>query len=125
MFLSGLRRLLLLFCVLTALTSAASVVLGALAHANLARAVAEGFYVVGAAILVCSFVLGARGPLRADWGDSETGGSRPRAGVLPRSIRRSTPEERTEAKHNSLALFALGIVLLLIGGAVDPTRRVF
>jgi hypothetical protein len=119
---SALRRLFVLLAVIFVLTSAVSLAVGALAHANLARAIADGFYVVGSAVLVGSFVLGVRGPLRADWGET---GDRPRVGVLPRTVRRSTPEERTEAKQNSLALFALGLVLLLIGGGFDPTRRLF
>jgi hypothetical protein len=118
---SALRRLFVLFAGIFVLTSAVSLAIGALAHASLGRAVADGFYVVGSAVLVGSFVLGVRGPLRADWGQDD----RPRAGVLPRSVRRSTPEERVEARQNSLALFALGVSLLLIGGGFDPTRRLF
>jgi hypothetical protein len=117
----ALRRLFVLLAVIFVLTCGVSLAIGALAHANLARAVADGFYVAGSAILVGSFVLGVRGPLRADWGADD----RPRAGVLPRTVRRSTPEERVEARQNSLALFAVGIVLLLIGGGFDPTRRLF
>jgi hypothetical protein len=48
-----------------------------------------------------------------------------RGGMFTRKIRRSTPDERTEARRNSVALFALGLVLLIIGGAFDPSRRVF
>lgn len=118
---SGLRRLFVVFAVIFAVTAAVSVALGALAHANLERAVADGFYVAGSAVLVGSFVLGVRGPLRAEWGESD----RPRAGMLPRTLRPSTPDERVEARRNSLALFALGMVLLLIGGAFDPTRSLF
>jgi hypothetical protein len=121
---SALRRLFTLLAVIFVLTSAVSLAIGALAHANLARALADGFYVAGSAVLVGSFVLGVRGPLRADWGENSHI-DRPRMGVLPRSVRRSTPEERVEARQNSLALFALGIVLLLIGGGFDPTRRLF
>jgi hypothetical protein len=121
-FRSGLRRLLTIFGVIALLTTAVSLLLGALAHASLARSVADGFYVAGAAVLIGSFVLGIRGPLRAEWGDSA---DRPRAGLLPRTVRRSTPEERVEARLNSVALFGLGLVLVIVGGLVDPTRRVF
>jgi hypothetical protein len=120
---SGLRRLSILFVVLFVGTSVVSLVIGALAHANPAHAVADGFYVVGSAVLIGSFVFGIRGPLRAEWGDPESQGAR--TGILPRAVRRATPEERDEGKHNSLALFALGLALLLIGGAFDPTRRIF
>jgi len=120
---SGLRRLAVIFLVLVALTSAVSVGIGALAHANLARAVADGFYVMGSAILVGSFVLGISGPLRTEWEDGEH--DRPRVGILPRRVRRTTFEERVESRRNSLALFGLGILLLLLGGAFDPTRSAF
>jgi hypothetical protein len=124
---SGLRRISVMLVVIAALTAAVSVVLGALAHANLERALADGFYIVGVAILAGSFFLGIRGPLRADWGDVD---DPPRVGMFgggmfPRRVRPTTPEERVEARRNSLALFALGIVFILIGGSVDPTRRVF
>jgi hypothetical protein len=126
----ALRRLFVVFAVIFVLTGAVSLAIGALAHANLQRALADGFYVAGSAILVGSFVLGVRGPLRADWGQDDRShpthlSDRPITGVLPRRVRRSTPEERVEARHNSLALFALGIVLLLVGGGFDPTRRLF
>jgi hypothetical protein len=122
---SGLHRLAVLLVVIAALTAAVSVVLGALAHARQERALAGGGYIVGVAILVGSFVLGVRGPLRADWGDVT---DQPRPGMLGggfrRRVRASTPEERVEARRNSLALFGLGIVFIVIGGLVDPTRRV-
>lgn len=131
MLLSGLRRLLILFVALFALTCVISLVIGALAHANLARAVADGFYAVGVAVLIGSFILGLRGPLRADPGeaDAETldrpmpspiGGT-----IMPRSIRRTTLDERQDARRSSIALFALGVVLILIGAAFDPSRHAF
>lgn len=127
MLLRGLRRLLVFLGGVVAITAAVSLLFGALAHASLERALADGFYVAGSAVLIGSFVLGVRGPLRADWGDVD---DRPvpqmaRGGMFTRKIRRSTPDERTEARRNSVALFALGLVLLIIGGAFDPSRRVF
>ena len=119
----AVRRLLAILGALVGGTVLVSLALGALAHANLERAVADGFYVVGAAVLVGSFVLGVRGPLRPDWGDIEDRPSR--GAVFPRRIRRTTPDERTDARLNSLALFALGLVLILVGSVVDPSRRVF
>ena len=124
---SGLRRLSIALLALVAVTALVSLVLGALAHASLERAEADGFYIVGVAVLIGSFVLGIRGPMRADWGDVSDEPAMPaiRGGMFPRRIRKSTPEERVEARRNSLALFALGIVLIIIGGLFDPTRKVF
>lgn len=127
---SGLRRLLILFVVIFALTSAVSLVLGALAHSNLERALAVGFYVAGAAVLVGSFVLGLRGPLRGDWGDEQNADATaqmPRGfgALIPMAIRRTTSDERTDARRSSLALFGLGVALILIGAGFDPARSAF
>jgi len=125
---SGLRRLLILFVVIFALTSAVSLVLGALAHANLERALAVGFYVAGAAVLVGSFVLGLRGPLRSDWGEGEEAEVQTPRGfgaLMPRAIRRTTSDERSDARRTSLALFGLGVALILIGAGFDPARSAF
>jgi hypothetical protein len=135
--LSGLRRLLLIFVVISAITAVVSVVLGALAHANLGRALAVGFYASGAAVLIGSFVSGLRGPVRGEWRDDSEGTvpqslppeAVPRGGLLggivPRRIRRTTSDERTDSKRNSIALFGLGVVLILIGSGFDPTRHPF
>ena len=127
MLLGGLRRLFVLLGVVVGLTAAVSIVLGALAHASLERALADGFYVAGSAVLVGSFVLGVRGPLRSDWGDADdrTAPPTPFRGTLPRRIRKTTPQERTDARRNSLGLFGLGLLLIVIGGLFDPSRRVF
>lgn len=130
---SGLRRLAIIFGVIAALTSVTSLIVGALAHASLERALALGFYVAGAAVLVGCFVFGLKGPVRADYGTSEhpeqmlggQAGSPMGSILMPRKIRRSTPEERAESKRNSLALFVLGIVLIMIAAAFDPRRRAF
>jgi hypothetical protein len=129
---SGLRRLFIVFVVIFALTSAVSLALGALAHANLERALAVGFYVAGAAVLVGSFVLGLRGPLRSDWGEGEEAemqavGPRPTGfgAFMPGAIRRTTSDERSDARRTSLALFGLGVALILIGAGFDPARSAF
>jgi amino acid transporter len=130
--LSGLRRLLIVFAVICAVTAVVSVVLGALAHANLERSLAVGFYAAGAAVLIGSFVFGLRGPVRGEWdaplGEEVKELPVPRAGlggVIPRKVRRTTADERTDARRNSIALFGLGIVLILIGSGFDPARHPF
>ena len=121
---SGLRRLSILFVAIFALTSAVSLAIGALAHESLAHALAVGFYVAGAAVLIASFILGLRGPLRAEWGEEE--GERPlRATFVPRAIRRTSLDERTDARRTSFALFLVGLALILIGAGFDPSRNAF
>jgi hypothetical protein len=139
---SGLRRLVVIFAVIFAVTAVVSLVLGALAHANLERALAVGFYASGAAVLIGSFVFGLRGPVRGEWGTAQdVHGQSPDGlqgaaeapvphggtfgGLMPRKVRRTTPDERTDARQNSVALFVLGIVLILIGSGFDPSRHPF
>lgn len=131
-FRSGLRRLVVFLVVVFALTAAVSLPIGALAHANLARALADGFYVAGAAMLVGSFVLGLRGPLRSEWGEGQAGETQARetplrrsAFLMPRLIRRTTVDERLDARRSSVALFLFGLVLILIGAGFDPARNAF
>lgn len=122
---SALRRLFILFAVIIGLTSATALAIGALAHASLLRALADGFYVAGVAVLIGSFVLGLRGPVRAEWGEGQEETVRRGGMLMPRVIRRTTVDERTEARQNSLAFFALGLALILIGAGFDPSRRAF
>jgi len=132
----ALRRIALLVAVVVGFTALVSLVLGALDGADLLRAEAVGFYVAGAAVLIGSFVIGVRGPLRPEWGE-EKEGSMPAArgglspsrslasSVFPRSVRRATPDERGDSKRNSIGLFVLGIALIFIGAGFDPTRHPF
>ena len=122
---SGLRRLAIAFGGIFALTVVFSVTIGALAHASLERAIAVGFYIAGAAVLVGCFIFGLKGPVRAEYGSHEHPEQSMRSVLVPRSVRRATPEERGESKRNSLALFVLGIVLIVIAAAFDPRRHVF
>lgn len=133
----AIRRIAVLVGVVVGGTAVTSLVVGALAGGSLLRALAVGFYVVGAAVLIGSFVIGVRGPLRPEW-DEDKPGKLPssgeamgvpvpgaRGGILPRSVRRATPDERSESKRNSIALFVFGIALILIGAGFDPARHVF
>jgi hypothetical protein len=120
------RRIAVLVVVVVGFTAVASLVLGALDHVSLLRALAVGFYAVGAAVLIGSFVVGVRGPLRPEWGDAEEGKlPDTRRGIVPRSVRRATTDERSESKRTSIGLFLFGIALVLIGTGFDPTRHVF
>lgn len=121
MFRRALPRILALIAGLFAVTVAVSLVLGALAGSNLLRALATGFYVVGVAILIGSFAMGIRGPMRADWGEEGKRGLVP----IPRGVRRRSDEERVDSKRNSVALFLLGLSFLVIGIGFDPSRRLF
>lgn len=104
-------------------TAAVSTAIGALSGANIRHALAVGFYVAGAAVLVGSFALGTRGPTRVN---RTVDPDRP-GGLLRgrRSRREATPEERRETRWASLGLFAFGVALLLFAAAVNPSRKAF
>jgi hypothetical protein len=117
----ALPRILALSGGLLALTLVVSLILGALAGGSLLRALATGCYIVGVAILIGSFAMGVRGPIRAEWGEEGSRGLIP----LPRGVRRASGEERVDSKRNSVGLFLLGMAFLLIGVGFDPARHFF
>lgn len=128
----ALRRIAAVVAVLVGGTAAISVVLGALADKSLSHSLAVGFYLVGAGVLFVSLALGSRGPMRADRSVEEDrpvalGGSMglPRLPLGRRSLRKASPEERSESRRASLGLFVLGLLLVLLGTAFDPTRHAF
>jgi hypothetical protein len=114
------RRLALIFAAVLGSTVVVSVLLGLVAGKSLGRSVAIGLYVAGAVALLGCFVMGARGPLR---GTGAAGESTPLLGA--RKVRRATSDERTEATRTALLLFALGVVLVVIGSVIDPAHKAF
>jgi hypothetical protein len=128
---SAIRRIAVIVAVLVAGTAAISVVLGALAGASLLRSLAVGFYLAGAGVLIGCLALGVRGPMRVERsidGDEPVFGSSPWGLPRPlgrRSIRKATPEERIDSRRSAIGLFVLGLLLILIGTAFDPSRRAF
>jgi len=133
---AAFRRIAAIVAVTLGGTAAVSASLGALSGRSVLHALAVGYYVVGTAVLIGCFVIGARGPLRRAQGDD---GEEP--GMIPPSMfgglfgsgsarrrrgrRKATPEERRGATLTSLGLFALGLLLILIGAVADPSRRAF
>jgi hypothetical protein len=128
----ALRRVAAVVAVLVCGTAAISVVLGALAGKSLSHSLAIGFYLVGAGVLFCSLALGSRGPMRTDRSVEEdepvaVGGfmGLARLPLGRRSLRKASPEERSESRRASLGLFVLGLLLVLLGTAFDPARHAF
>jgi len=126
---AALPRILGLVGIVLGGTTAVAAVAGALSGRSIAHALATGYYVVGAAILVGSFVLGSRGPWRSEVEDLNTdnwaGQSATMRARTRRRRRKATPEERAESKRGSFGLFLLGVALVLLGALVDPSRRAF
>jgi hypothetical protein len=114
------RRLSLIFSAVLGSTVVLSLLLGLAAGKSLSRSVAIGLYVAGAVALLGCFVMGARGPLR---GTGSAGESAPLLGA--KRVRRATSDERTEASRTAILLFALGLVLVVIGSVIDPAHKAF
>jgi hypothetical protein len=130
---AALRRIAAILAVMVGGTAAVSAALGALAGKSILHSLAVGYYVAAAAVLIGCFVTGARGPLRRDSRDdgAEVPAVPPsmfssnRSPLRRRNMRKATPEERRESRLISLGLFALGLVLILIGSVLDPSRHAF
>jgi hypothetical protein len=126
---AALPRIFGLVAIVLGGTTAVAAAAGALSGRSVAHALATGYYVVGAAILVGSFVLGSRGPWRSEVEDLNSdnwgGQSANMRARTRRRRRKATPEERAESKRGSFGLFLLGVALVLLGALVDPSRRAF
>ncbi|HEY6962840.1 MAG TPA: hypothetical protein VI408_13205 [Gaiellaceae bacterium] len=120
MLVAGVRRLVVIYAAIVAVTVVLSAGVGLLAGSSLARALAVGFYVAGAVLLLGCFVFGVRGPLR---GEARTGEG---AGLVgARRVRRATTDERSEATRTAILLFAFGISLVILGSLLDPAHTTF
>ena len=113
--LAALRRLVLLVLLCSAVTVAVSALLGLLAGAGLDRSISLGFYAVGCFLMVSGFFVGNRGPVRTK-GD-------PHPFMGPRFLRWATPEEHQSTIAESAIFLVLGIILIIIGLAVDSRYR--
>ena len=116
--LAAIRRLVVLVVACSGITVVVSVALGLLAGASLDRAVSLGFYGLGCFLMVSGFFVGNRGPARVK---SETAGSSmlPVPGFGNRRLRWATLDEQNETINNSAVFIILGLILVLIGVAVD------
>jgi hypothetical protein len=118
MLLAALRRLALLVVVSIAITGGVSILLGAAIGASVARSLSLGLYLVGAFLMVAGFFIGNRGPARVK---SESAGS----SMLPlpvfgsRRLRWATLQEQGETINQSAIFVTLGLILIVLGVAVD------
>ena len=118
---AGIRRILLILASISALTAALSLLAGLAAGGSLARALATGFYLVGAFLMIAGLLSGVRGPMRSV-------GTSDRApaltlfglGLTARGLRRATHEERHDTLFTAVLFLGLGLVLVAVGVAADP-----
>jgi len=88
---------------------------GLIIGSSLNRAIAVGFEAFGCLLLVLGFFVGNRGPVRSK--DEAT------AYFGPRFLRWATPDEHQSTIAESAIFLVLGIILILIGLAIDSRYR--
>ena len=118
MILGAVRRLAVMYVGVGGITVLLSLAFGAISGAPLGRSIAIGLYLIGAVVLIFGFFVGNRGPWRHEHG--EGGWS-----ILPRGIRRATPDERKEAMSLSVLFIALGFGLIILGVLSDSAHKLF
>jgi hypothetical protein len=115
MLLAAGRRFAVLLGAASAVVAACSLGVGALGGFSLNRSLANGFEGFGALLLVLGFFVGNRGPVRL------RGEAAPFFG--PRFLRWATPEEHRATIPESAIFIVLGLLLLVIGLAIDNRYR--
>jgi hypothetical protein len=112
---AALRRFLTLLAATAALTFLCSAAAGLLLGGSFERAVSIGFYLVGCLLLIISFFVGNRGPVRPKGLGPTLFGSR--------YMRWATPLEREESINESALYFAVGFFLIVLGLAADTRYK--
>jgi hypothetical protein len=117
---AGIRRGLLILAAIAAPTAVVSLLLGFAAGTAVQRALATGFYVVGAMLMLMGVLSGARGPLRAaPPGDADDAPPLFGMGLGRRRLRKATDEERREAVFGAVLFLFLGLMLVALGVVAD------
>jgi hypothetical protein len=116
------RRFTIILVGILAGTGVPGALLGLAIGSGLRRSLSVTYYSVGAALLVGTVVTGVKGPFRAEY-STEPG---PLGRLLaPRSIRSATTDERLEGQRLAVFLFVIGMIVLVIGAALDPIHNNF
>ena len=111
MWIAAARRFFTILGVLVAAIFLCSVSIGLIIGSSLNRSIAVGFEAFGCLLLVFGFFVGNRGPVRTK------GEASPFLG--PRFLRWATPEEHQSTIAESAIFIVLGLLLILIGLAID------
>jgi hypothetical protein len=119
----GAGRFTLIVAVLAGIVALLGAFFAFLAHVEVRRGVSVALYAVGALITVVGVLHGLRPPVRVDREQSRVG----MLGMVLTGgqVRRATLDERNDALASSGLFVALGVVLLLLGGLLDPVHKVF
>ncbi len=121
------RRVVLLFGGATVVIALASAAIGLAVGSSATRSAATGLYLVGCFLVVLGVFAGIRGPLRpaGDAEDAEPLGALLGVGIFSKGVRRATSDERADARGTAWLFLAMGIVMVLVGIAVDPRTTLF
>ena len=116
------RRIVLLFGVATIGVAAVSGAIGLALGSSAARSASTGLYLVGCFLVVLGVFAGVRGPLRpaGDDEDREAIGGLLGIGIFSKGVRRATTDERADARATAWLFLVMGVVMILVGIALDP-----
>jgi hypothetical protein len=116
----GLGRLAVMWLGLAVTIAVIAAGFALLAHFPVRRGVSVGYIATGGLITMVGVLHGLRPPVRIDREQSQLG----MFGVILTGgqVRRATLEERDDALGSSVLFVVLGIVLLLLGGLLDPNH---
>jgi hypothetical protein len=109
---AGVRRFLTVFAGAAVATAIGALLVGAATGADLTRALALGYYLVGALLLIGGFFVGNRGPVRAKR-------NQPIPIFGTRFVRWATADELNETINTSAVFVSLGFALILVGVLAD------
>jgi hypothetical protein len=102
-----------------------SLILGLLAGSSVNRSLTLGFYLVGCFLLVVGFFVGNRGPARVKGDDAVGPTMLPVPGAGGRRLRWATLSEQNETIGNSAIFISLGLILIVLGAAIDTRHSLF
>ena len=121
------RRIVLLFGLATIAIAAVSALIGLAFGGPATRSASTGLYLVGCFLIVLGVFAGVRGPLRpaGDAEDVEPMGALLGVGIFSKGSRHATTDERGDARSTAWLFLALGLVMVVVGIAVDPRTSLF
>ena len=125
MLVAALRRLAFATVLAVGVTVVLSLILGLLAGSSVNRSLTLGFYLVGCFLLVVGFFVGNRGPARVKGEDTVGPTVLPIPGAGARRLRWATLSEQNETIGNSAIFISLGLILIVLGAAIDTRHSLF
>jgi hypothetical protein len=125
MLVAALRRLVFVTVLAVGVTVIMSLILGLLVGSSVNRALTLGFYLGGSFLLVVGFFVGNRGPARVKGEDTVGATVLPIPGAGTRRLRWATLTEQYETINNSAIFIVLGLVLIVLGAAIDTRHSLF